>query len=229
MVAGGFTHEHVRIAIVGAGRIGGNAARSWSRAGHDVLISFSRHPDQLAPRAAELGDHVSATTPGHAVAEADVVMLAVPWGAIAQALEEAGSLAGKVVIDTTNPFGTGPKPADGQTVAQFNSARMPGARYVRAFNTLTSGFQAEASSRPNDERAVLFLCGNYPEAKRIVAQLIEDAGFAGVDLGSTSDAAVMEAPRRPGSVYGEEYRLPEARAVAEAVHHGRDIPPIPHY
>jgi 8-hydroxy-5-deazaflavin:NADPH oxidoreductase len=219
----------MRIAIVGAGRIGGNAARSWSRAGHDVVISFSRDPDQLAARAAELGDHVSAATPIHAVADADVVMLAVPWGAIDQALEEAGSLAGKVVVDTSNQFGAGPRPADGQTVAQFNSARMPGARYVRAFNTLTSGFQADASSRRGDERAVLFLCGDYPAAKRIVSTLIEDAGFAAVDLGSNADAAVMEAPRRPGSVYGEEYRLPEARAVAEAVHRGHEIPPTPHY
>jgi hypothetical protein len=181
----------MRIAIVGAGRIGGNAARSWSRAGHDVLISFSRHPDRLATRAAELGDHVRAATPANAVADADVVMLAVPWGAIDQALEEAGSLAGKVVVDTTNQFGAGPAPLDGQTVAQFNSARMAGARYVRAFNTLTSGFQADAASRRGDERAVLFLCGDYPAAKRIVSTLIEDAGFAAVDLGSNADSAVM--------------------------------------
>lgn len=219
----------MRIAILGAGRIGGNAARSWSRAGHDVLISFSRHPDQLATRAAELGDHVRAAAPAHALADADVVMLAVPWGAIDQALQEAGSLAGKVVVDTTNQFGAGPMPADGQTVAQFNSARMPGARYVRAFNTLTAGFQADASKRRGDERAVLFMCGDFPAAKRIVSTLIEDSGFAAVDLGSKADAAVMEAPRRPGSVYGEEYRLPEARAVAEAVHQGHEIPPAPHY
>jgi predicted dinucleotide-binding enzyme len=219
----------VRIAIVGAGRIGGNAARWWSRAGHDVLISFSRYPDQLAARAAELGDHVGAATPAHAVANSDVVMLAVPWGAIDHALAEAGSLAGKVVVDTTNQFGAGPKPVEGQTVAQFNSARMPGARYVRGFNTLTSGFQAKASSRAGDERAVLFICGDHPEAKRVVAALIEDAGFAAVDLGPNADAAVMEAPRRPGSVYGEEYRLPEARAVAEAVRRGHQIPPTPRY
>lgn len=219
----------MRIAIVGAGRIGGNAARLWSRAGHDVLICFSRHPDQLAARAAELGDHVGVASPSGAVANADVVMLAVPWDAIDRALEEAGSLAGKIVLDATNQFGTGPKPGQGQTVAQFNSARMPGARYVRGFNTLTSGFQAEASNRPGDQRAVLFICGDYPAAKDIVAVLIEDAGFAAVDLGSNVDAAVMEAPRRPGSVYGEEYRLPEARAVAEAVHHGHEIPPTPNY
>jgi hypothetical protein len=221
--------EPVHVAIVGAGRIGGNAARLWSRAGHDVLVCFSRHPDQLAARAAELGDHVGTASPADAVANADVVMLAVPWGAIDQALEQAGPLAGKVVLDATNQFGAGPKPADGQTVAEFNSARMAGARYVRGFNTLTSGFQAEASSRPGDQRAVLFICGDYPAAKGVVAKLIEDAGFAAVDLGSNADAAVMEAPRRPGSVYGEEYRLPEARAVAEAVHQGHEIPPTPHY
>jgi 8-hydroxy-5-deazaflavin:NADPH oxidoreductase len=219
----------VRIAIVGAGRIGGNAARLWSQAGHDVLICFSRHPNRLAARAAELGDHVGAAAPADAVANADVVMLAVPWGAIDPALGEAGPLAGKVVVDATNPFGTGPRPAAGQTVAEFNSARMPGARYVRGFNTLTSSFQAEASSRPGDQRAVLFICGDYPAAKGIVAKLIEDAGFAAVDLGSSAGAAVMEAPRRPGSVYGEEYRLPEARAVADAVLAGREIAPTPRY
>jgi 8-hydroxy-5-deazaflavin:NADPH oxidoreductase len=219
----------MRIAIVGAGRIGGNAARAWSRAGHDVLVSFSRHPHELAARAAELGDHVAATAPADAVREADVVMLAVPWDAIDEALEAAGPLAGRVVIDATNQFGAAPVPHDGQTVAQFNSARMPGARYVRAFNTLTAGFQADAAGRGGDERAVLFLCGDYPAAKVTVATLIDDAGFAPVDLGSTADAAVMEAPRRPGSVYGEEYRLPEARAVAEAVRQGHEIPPTPRY
>jgi predicted dinucleotide-binding enzyme len=219
----------VRLAIVGAGRIGGNAARLWSRAGHDVTICFSRHPDQLAARAAELGDHVGAAAPADAVSTADMVMLAVPWGAIDPALEETGSLAGKVVIDATNQFGAGRKPGDGQTVAEFNSARMPGARYVRGFNTLTSGFQAEASNRAADERAVLFMCGDYAAAKDVVAKLIEDAGFAAVDLGSTAHAAVMEAPRRPGSVYGEEYRLADAHAAAEAVLQGLEIPPTPHY
>jgi 8-hydroxy-5-deazaflavin:NADPH oxidoreductase len=219
----------VRIAIVGAGRIGGNAARLWSRAGHDVVICFSRHPAELGARAAELGGDVSAAAPADAVVDADVVMVAVPWSAIDQALEEVGSLAGKVVLDATNQFGPGPKPAEGQSVARFNSARMPGARYVRGFNTLTAGFQAEASGRPGDQRAVLFICGDYPAAKDIVAKLIDDAGLAAVDLGSTEVAQIMEAPRRRGSVYGEEYRLPEARAVADAVAHGREIPPTPDY
>ena len=219
----------MRIAILGAGRIGGNAARMWSRTGHDVLISFSRDPDRLRARAADLGDHVGAATPDDAVAVADVVMLAVPWDAIDEALGQARELAGKVVIDATNPFGSTAKPATGQTVAQFNARRMPGARYVRAFNTLTSSFQAAASSRPSNERAVVFLCGDYPEAKRVVGNLIEDAGFAAVDLGSTADAAVMEAPRRTGAVYGEEYRVEAAEAVVAALSAGTEIPRPPRY
>ena len=108
-------------------------------------------------------------------------------------------------------------------MAAFNSARMPGARYVRGFNTLTAGFQAQAANRTGDERAVLFICGDYPAAKGVVAKLIDDAGFAAVDLGSTTHAAAMEAPRRAGSVYGEEYRLPQAQAVVQALRQGRPI------
>jgi 8-hydroxy-5-deazaflavin:NADPH oxidoreductase len=219
----------VGIGILGPGRIGGNAARLWSRAGHDVLISCSRDPDGLPARAADLGDHVGAATPAHAVAVAEVVMLAVPWDAIDEALRQATGLAGKVLIDATNPVGSAAKPGAGQTVAQYNAARMPGARYVRAFNTLTSSFQAAASTRPSYERAVLFLCGDFPEAKRIVSKLIEDAGFAPVDVGSAADAAVMEAPRRAGAVYGEEYRLPEAQAAVAALSAGAEVIPPPTY
>jgi hypothetical protein len=98
-------------------------------------------------------------------------------------------------------------PREGQTAAAFNAARMPGARYTKSFNTLTSGFQAEAAGRGGDERVVQWLCGDDPAAKEVVAGLIEDAGFVPLDLGGTAGCAVMEAPRRPGGVYGEEYRL----------------------
>jgi hypothetical protein len=60
---------------------------------------------------------------------------------------------------------------------------------------------------------VLFLCGDHLDAKQIVSRLVEDAGFVPVDLGGLAVARVMEAPRRPGAVYGDEYREPEACAV----------------
>ena len=106
---------------------------------------------------------------------------------------------------------------------------MPGARYTKSFNTLTSAFQAETAERTGDERVVQWLCGDDSEAKAIVASLIEDAGYVPVDLGGTAGCAVMEAPRRPGAVYGEEYRAADAQAVVEAVREGREIPPTPEY
>lgn len=217
----------MNLAIVGPGRIGGNVARRLAHAGHRVTLTFSRDPARLGQLAAEIGAQVAA--PGDAVAGADVVILSVPWAAIDDALALAGDLTGRVVVDTTNPFGPGPKPAGGQTAAAFNAARMPGARYAKSFNTLTADFQAQAAGRPAERRAVQWLCGDDDEAKAIVAGLIEAAGYVAVDLGGTAECAVMEAPRRPGAVYGEEWRLPEAFGVVEAVRAGRPIPPTPRY
>ena len=80
-----------------------------------------------------------------------------------------------------------------------------------------------------EPRVVQWLCGDDQAANDVVAGLIRDAGFEPVDLGGTAGCRVMEAPRRAGAVYGEEYRLPEARAVVDAVRDGRPIPPAPTY
>lgn len=83
-------------------------------------------------------------TPAEAVDFGEVIVISVPWGVLPQALGQAGSLAGKIVIDTTNQFGAPPLPPEGETAAHFNAARMPGARYTKCFNTLTSAVQAGA-------------------------------------------------------------------------------------
>jgi predicted dinucleotide-binding enzyme len=205
----------VRIGVIGAGRIGGNAARLFAQAGHDVLVSYSRDPERLRALAAGIG--ARAGTPREAAEFGEVVMLSVPWRLLDDVLAEVGPLDGRIVIDTTNQFGTGGwEDLGGRTAAQVNAQRMPGARYTKAFNTLTSGFQEQAAGRTGPDRVVMFLCGDDEEAKRVVAGLIDDAGFTPVDMGGTADAAPMEAPRRPGAVYGEEVHEDEARAfVAE--------------
>jgi 8-hydroxy-5-deazaflavin:NADPH oxidoreductase len=219
----------MRIGIIGAGRIGGGLARQLAVAGHELELSFSRDPEKLGQFAQDLGPTATTGTPAEAVAFGEVVVISVPWSVLPDALEQAGSLAGKIVIDTTNQYGAPPLPGEGETAAHFNAARMTGARYTKSFNTLTSAFQAEAARRRGDERVVQWVCGDDAEAKQIVASLIEDAGFVPVDLGGTAACSVMEAPRREGAVYGEEYRAADAEAVVEAVRAGRTIPPPPDY
>jgi 8-hydroxy-5-deazaflavin:NADPH oxidoreductase len=219
--------DPMNIAVLGAGRIGGNIARRLAGAGHHVTVAFARDQDALRALADQIGAQVA--NPAEAVAGSDVVVISVPWGVLPDALAQAGSLVGKVVIDTTNQFGPGPHPADGQTAAAFNAARMPGARYTKSFNTLTAAFQVAAADRPEDQRIVQWLCGDDEDATKIVAGLIEDAGYAPVHLGGVDGCAVMEAPRRPGAVYGEEWRRAEARGVVEAVSEGRPVPATPHY
>ena len=218
----------MRIGIIGAGRIGGGLARQLASAGHDVTLSFSRDGVGLERLAHEIGPAATVATTSEAVAAADVVVVSVPWSVLPDALAQAGSLAGKVVIDTTNQYGT-PAPPEGQTAAQFNSVRMAGARYTKSFNTLTAAFQAEAASRTGDDRVVQWICGDDAGAKALVSCLVEDAGFVPVDIGPTAACAVMEAPHRAGAVYGEEYRAADAGAVVEAVRAGRPIPPTPSY
>ena len=132
----------MKIAIIGAGRIGGNIARQAIRTGHDVTLAFSRDERRLADLADSLG--ADAAAPADAVTGADLVVVSVPWSTLPDAIDRMGELKGRIVVDTTNQFGSGPMPAPGQTAAAFNAARMPGARYVKSFNTLTSGFQEKA-------------------------------------------------------------------------------------
>jgi predicted dinucleotide-binding enzyme len=207
----------MRIGIIGAGRIGGNAGRLFVRAGHEVLLSYSRDPAALKARAAEIGAQDG--SPADAVAFGDVVMLSVPWDRVEDAAAAAGSLDGRIVIDTTNQFGAGglAKLPGGRNAAEVNAERLPGARLVKTFNTLTAGFQAAAAGRPADRRVAMFLAGEDEQAKQVVGGLIRDAGFEPVDVGGWGQVSIMEAPRRPGSVYGEEYRPEAARRIAAMV------------
>jgi 8-hydroxy-5-deazaflavin:NADPH oxidoreductase len=217
----------MHIGIIGAGNIGGNIARQLAHAGHQVTVSFARNQTRLKALADQLG--ATAAQPADA-AQADVVVLSVPWGVIDQALAQAGPLSGRIVVDTTNQFAGG-RMADlgGHTAARHNANRMPGARYTKCFNTLTAAFQAATATRSGEERVVQWLAGDEAEAKQVVGRLVADAGYVPVDLGGIDDCQAMEAPRRPGAVYGEEYRAVDAAAVVAAVRAGRPIPPTPTY
>jgi 8-hydroxy-5-deazaflavin:NADPH oxidoreductase len=202
----------MRIGIVGTGRIGGNAGRLFAGAGHEVMFSGSRDPAKLEAAATAAGGAATGS-PREAVEFGEVVMLSVPWRAVDDVVAQMGDLNGKVVIDTTNQYGSGgweelPKPA-----AEVNAERMPGARLVKAFNTLTAGFQGEAAGRG----VALFLAGEDSAAKEIVAGLIREIGFEPVDVGGWAQVPIMEAPRRDGAVYGEEYSGEDGHRIAAAL------------
>jgi predicted dinucleotide-binding enzyme len=216
-----------RIAIVGAGHIGGNLARLYAAAGHDVTVSFAQDQDKLSALATEIG--AVASDPARAVKQAEVVVISVPWAVVETAIEQvggAGALAGKLVIDTTNQFGRtargfGVLDLGASSAAARNAAKAPQAVWVKAFNTLTSGFQASSAGRTGPDRVVMFYATDHDEAAREAERLINDAGFDPVRTGTL--ARVEAGHQEPkGDLYGEEFHHEDAVAAVARL---RGMPP----
>ena len=182
----------MRIGIIGAGQVAQAVAGHAVGAGHQVILSNRRGPGTLTPLIDRLGPLASAGTPAEA-ADADLVILAVWWIDVPEAIAAAGVTDWKrrIVIDTTNQFASGPpdfQVADlGEVTGSEHIASMlPGARVVKAFNTLYAAHIA-ADPRHPAGRQILFLAGDDPGARCTVAELAEEFGFATVDLGGLRD------------------------------------------
>jgi 8-hydroxy-5-deazaflavin:NADPH oxidoreductase len=205
----------VKIGIIGAGRIGANVAEQWARRGHDVVVSFKRDPQALAAVADETGAHAGSVA--EAAAHGEAVVVSVPWAAL-DAIAGDVDVAGKVVVDTTNQYARGGLVdlPPGVSAAEVNATRFAGAALVKAFNTYTSAFQAAVGNGVHPRPVAMFLGGEDGRAKTVAAELVRDAGFEPVDIGGWRTIALLEAPRRPGAVYGEEYDPGAARRIAAA-------------
>ncbi|MBX3064009.1 MAG: NAD(P)-binding domain-containing protein [Anaerolineae bacterium] len=175
----------MRIGIVGAGTVGSNLARALLGAGHEVMLS-SREPesDRMQALIGELGSHASVGTVAQTVAFSNLVILALRWDAVPDAVIAGGDWTGKILIDVTNRLGVPESAA--QELAQIAH----GARVVKAFNTVG----AEHFQNPmfNGERASLLIAGDDEEAKAIVSKLIADLGFEPIDAGNLAVAAHLE-------------------------------------
>ncbi|MFC7908787.1 NADPH-dependent F420 reductase [Streptomyces nigra] len=177
----------MKIGMLGAGTIAQAIARHAVRHGHEVVLSNSRGPDSLAPLVQDLGPLASAATPAEA-ATADLVVLAVGWPQIPDVAAQLPSLDGTVVIDATNQFATlHPRPTVADlgeiTGSEYVASLLPGARVVKAFNSLFARYIA-ADPRHEAGRQVLFLAGDDADAKDTVVRLTSEFGFAPVDVGS---------------------------------------------
>ena len=187
----------MKIGILGAGNIGAAAARLFTVAGHEVAVSNSRGPESLKDLVRELGPRAQAMTIDEAARFGEVVLLAVPWRS-PEALPHPDVLRGKIVIDAMNPYRPegGFYDLDGSTSSEVVLQRIPGARLVKAFNTIYYVHLAERGRKdlPSDERHTIYLAGDHAEAKQVVARLIEEIGFAAVDTGSLVEGGRRQQP-----------------------------------
>jgi hypothetical protein len=176
-----------RVGIIGAGRIGQAMARTALRAGRSVAIANSRGPESLTSMVSALGDGVWAATVQQAAA-AGIVVIAVPWPRVQQALEGL-EWSGQIVIDATNDFE--PSDLNGSTSSEVVADLVRGARVVKAANTLAA---AVLGSDPQEAggRRVIFLSGDDVDAKAEVISLFEDAGFFTIDLGALITGGAMQ-------------------------------------
>jgi 8-hydroxy-5-deazaflavin:NADPH oxidoreductase len=203
--------EPLKIGIIGTGRIGGALARHWVNAGHEVLIS-SRHPEELEPLAKELGPKAHVGQPREAAAFGSVVLVSVPYGAMPQIGTDFGTLlAGKVIIDTSNPVDgrDGPNAAEwkragaGVTTAELLKSE----RVVRAFNCIPAASLAERANR-QPERIAIPIGGNDAAAIAVAERLIRDAGFDSVMVGTLAQSRQFDLgqPLAQGNLSAAELR-----------------------
>ena len=207
----------MRIGIIGAGMIGGTAARLFALAGHDVAVSNSRGPASLAVLVDGINrdtgvPRVHAASVAEAADFGEVVLLAVPWRT-PEALPPASAVAGKIVVDAMNAYRSdgGFFDLGDSTSSEETAKRLPGARLVKAFNTIYFEHLAGQGRTdvPIDDRRAIFVAGDDADAKRMVAALIEQLGFAAVDTGSLREGGRKQEPGTP--IYNRTLTAREAR------------------
>jgi 8-hydroxy-5-deazaflavin:NADPH oxidoreductase len=180
----------MRIAIVGAGNVGQALGKGWRQSGHEVSYAVREATTNKVNALSADGARVVAMEA--AAASADVVVLAVPWPAVHDALAALGALDGKILVDATNPLAAkldlavGFDDSAGETVARL----APGARVVKAFNT--TGAENMANARGFAMKPMMPVAGDDPVAKDVVRTLAEELGFEAVDAGPLAMSRQLE-------------------------------------
>jgi len=174
-------------AVVGTGHIGGALASQFARKGIEVCIANRTGAASLAR---ELGPSVKAVPVKEAL-RADVVFLAVPFSAVRDTVQEAGDWGGRIVVDATNAVRVPASELGGRLSTEIVAEAVPGARVVKAFNTLFAAVLARDPVQDGGRR-VVFLSGDDDGANREIARLVERLGFAPVSLGRISEGGRLQ-------------------------------------
>jgi hypothetical protein len=176
--------------------MGGKLGTLFARAGHEVVFSYARSAQKLARLAREAQGRARAATPGEAAREAEALLLAVHWSRVDEVLQQAGDLAGKVIVSCSLPMNAndtalvvGGSSSGAEELA--NKARS--ARIVAAFSTIPSEVLFSVfDARRKSNRPSLVYCGDDHDAKELVATLIRDVGFHPLDAGPLRMARYTE-------------------------------------
>ena len=175
----------MKIAIIGAGNVGGALAEKWSKVGHTVIVA-GRDQEKTKAKAEQVG--ATAASPKSAAKDADVVVFAVPSADLVEIAKQAGDLTGKIVIDATNIMGPAARTSESPALALAKA--IPGAKVVKTFNTAFAQIHAETAGKT--ERPSQVLVGDDSDAKDTVKVLIEEAGFEPFDAGGLDLAPDLE-------------------------------------
>jgi predicted dinucleotide-binding enzyme len=209
----------MKIGIVGAGYIGGNVAKLFIKAGHEVAIANSRGPETLQELISELGENAQAATIEEAATFGEIVFVSIPLGRYKELPVEP--FYGKIVIDSNNYYpgrdGNFAELDNGETTSsELLAAHLKGARIVKAFNTIWfEHLKTQGNTNlPLEERRVIFIAGDDSEAKEVVAKLIEEIGFAAVDTGFLHEGGKLQQPDT--AVYNKTLNAKQAKEMLES-------------
>lgn len=182
----------MKIGVIGVGSVGGTLGSRWARNGHEVVFGVRRAGTQKVKSLLKVIErNARAASVSEAAAVSDVVVLATPWAATREAIEAAGDLRGKIVIDCTNPIEDGQlavgwTQSGAEQVAEWSR----GAKVVKAFNT--TGWNNMANATFGGQRAAMFVCGDDPEARERVCELASELGFEACDAGELRASRYLE-------------------------------------
>ena len=206
----------MKIGIIGAGNIGANAAKLFTQAGHEIAVANSRGAETLKDLVAELGQNARAASIEEAARFGEIVFVSIPFGKYETL--PADAFDGKIVIDSNNYY----PDRDGQfaaldenktTSSELLAEHLRGARVVKGFNTIWFEHLKTQGDKnlPVEERRAIFIAGDDAEAKKTVAKLIEEIGFAAIDTGDLRDGGATQQPDT--AIYNRNLTASEAQAI----------------
>jgi len=186
------------IAMIGFGAVGQALAQAFARKNIQVTVASRQAPKAIAPQAEAIGPTVTTSSLQDAL-EAEIVILAVPFG-LQNELAKAADWHGKIVIDATNAHGVPPDELGGLPSSVVVARALVGSRLVRAFNHLPARTLAQNPAVKGGRR-VTFLSSDDDDAASQVAALIEQLGFAPVNLGKLAEGGLLVQAR--GSTWAQ--------------------------